>query len=58
MAPMNEGLQKHMIREAIEREGLDPCAYDVESIVDPTLSLPENFKNFRRHTGVTIRKDS
>lgn len=39
---MNKELQKHQIAKMLKDKGVDPATVDLEALVDPRLSLPEN----------------
>lgn len=52
--PMNKGLQKHNLEEALKKRGIHD--FDVEAHIDPTLSYKENLTKVSNELGITLRK--
>lgn len=52
---MNKELQKHIIEKKFKNQGFTDV--DLESLIDGTLSLPENVANLKRQGYLTDKKD-
>lgn len=48
MAVMNTALQKQVIRKRLRSKGVQLRTVDLETLIDPTLSLPENIRNIEQ----------
>jgi len=54
--PMNVGLQKSKVKEALERNGIDPDTIDIEAELDSNLTLEENLKRLSEKVGRPLTK--
>jgi len=51
---MNKGLQTHVIRELLEKNGINPDLVDVEAEIDSNLTLEENIKQLSKKLGIRL----
>jgi hypothetical protein len=53
--PMNKGLQAHIIEKKFEKQGVHDI--DLKSLIDNSLSLPENVENLKEKGYLKEKKD-
>jgi len=56
MAVMNKSLQIHVVKQLLEKHGIDPQSIDIEAEIDSTLTLEENIKNLSKKLGIPLTK--